>query len=67
MFSQWNVRVVVVEPGGLRTEWKDSIEQLPVHPKYDRPKSPIVESRSRRMTGVYREHCQSGEGADEDC
>lgn len=50
MFAQWNVRVVVVEPGGLRTEWKDSIEQLPVHPKCDRPKSPIVESRSRRMT-----------------
>ncbi|KAH9939447.1 hypothetical protein B0H21DRAFT_39447 [Amylocystis lapponica] len=43
MIPSWNIRGVVIEPGGFRTEWnKNSMVDFPIHPKYDVPGSPTL-------------------------
>ncbi|KZT11169.1 NAD(P)-binding protein [Laetiporus sulphureus 93-53] len=46
MLPEWNIKGVIIEPGGFRTEWNSSsMMRLPVHPKYDTPESPTVQFR----------------------
>ncbi|EMD34262.1 hypothetical protein CERSUDRAFT_117138 [Gelatoporia subvermispora B] len=43
MLPSWNIKGVIIEPGGFPTEWaRSSMVQYPVHPKYDSPDSPSV-------------------------
>jgi len=43
MLPSWNIKGVIIEPGGFPTEWaRSSMIQYPVHPKYDTPDSPSV-------------------------
>ncbi|CCM04858.1 uncharacterized protein FIBRA_07051 [Fibroporia radiculosa] len=46
MLPEWNIKGVIIEPGGFRTEWNaSSMVTIPVHPKYDTPTSPSVVHR----------------------
>ncbi|GBE82875.1 Uncharacterized oxidoreductase [Sparassis crispa] len=43
VLPSWNVKAIIVEPGGFRTEWnKGSMVRAPVHPKYDASDSASV-------------------------
>ena len=46
MVPEWNIRGVIIQPGGFRTEWaKSSMVTLPLPPQYDRPDAPSVKFR----------------------
>jgi len=39
--SEWNIKVTIIEPGGVRTAWnKGNMIKLPVHPAYTGPEAP---------------------------
>ncbi|KAM5542030.1 hypothetical protein V8D89_004340 [Ganoderma adspersum] len=41
MVPEWNIRGVIIQPGGFRTEWgRSSMVALPLPPQYDRPDAP---------------------------
>lgn len=41
MLPEWNIKAVIIEPGGFQTEWKgSSMERVPPHPLYAHPTSP---------------------------
>lgn len=41
MLPEWNIKAVIIEPGGFRTEWNaSSMERIPPHPLYAHPTSP---------------------------
>ncbi|KAI0960742.1 hypothetical protein AcV7_000042 [Taiwanofungus camphoratus] len=41
MLPEWNIKGVIIEPGGFRTQWNgSSLICLPIHPKYNTPSSP---------------------------
>ncbi|KZT74104.1 NAD(P)-binding protein [Daedalea quercina L-15889] len=49
MLPEWNIKGVIVEPGGFRTDWNaGSLVRFPAPPQYDMPYSPTVQFR--RMT-----------------
>ncbi|KAH9930883.1 uncharacterized protein B0H18DRAFT_1143444 [Fomitopsis serialis] len=49
MLPEWNIKGVIVEPGGFRTDWNaGSLVRFPAPPQYDTPESPTV--RFRKMT-----------------
>ena len=37
MHPDWNIRFLIVEPGGVRTNFAKNIESLPRHPAYQDP------------------------------
>ena len=46
MVPEWNIRGVIIQPGGFRTEWgRSSMVTLPLPPQYDRPDAPSVKFR----------------------
>ncbi|TBU41916.1 NAD(P)-binding protein [Dichomitus squalens] len=47
MLPEWNIRGIIIQPGGFRTEWGGtSMLTLPMPPQYDRPDSPSVKFRA---------------------
>lgn len=49
MLPEWNIKAVIIEPGGFATEWsKSSMVHFPVPSAYDKPHAPSV--RFRQMT-----------------
>ncbi|PIL33191.1 hypothetical protein GSI_04641 [Ganoderma sinense ZZ0214-1] len=43
----WNIRAVIIQPGGFRTEWAgSSMVTFPLPPAYDRPDAPSVKFRA---------------------
>ncbi|KAH9939448.1 hypothetical protein B0H21DRAFT_756962 [Amylocystis lapponica] len=51
MLPSWNIKGVIIEPGGFRTEWsRASLVRVPVHPQYDTPDAPSV--KFRKMTEI---------------
>lgn len=43
MFPEWNIKGVIVEPGGFRTDWAGgSLVRVPSLPPYDSEDSPSV-------------------------
>ncbi|KAH9939452.1 hypothetical protein B0H21DRAFT_698452 [Amylocystis lapponica] len=43
MLPAWNIKGIIVQLGGYRTEWANgSMVQIPVHPSYNAPDSPTV-------------------------
>ncbi|KAI0738083.1 NAD(P)-binding protein [Daedaleopsis nitida] len=49
MLPEWNIKGVIIEPGGFRTEWNGtSMVRLPIPPQYDQPHAASV--RFREMT-----------------
>ena len=52
MLPEWNIRGVIVEPGGFRTEWSTgSMVRLPPLPQYDAPHSPMnIMKRAREQS-----------------
>ena len=50
MVPAWNIRAVIVQPGGFRTEWAgSSMLTFPLPPPYDRADAPSV--RFRELLG----------------
>ncbi|PCH38204.1 NAD(P)-binding protein [Wolfiporia cocos MD-104 SS10] len=50
MLPEWNIKGIIIQPGGFRTEWyRSSLVKVPVHPKYDTPTSP---------SNVHRKMCE---------
>ncbi|PIL33195.1 hypothetical protein GSI_04645 [Ganoderma sinense ZZ0214-1] len=46
MVPEWNIRGVIIQPGGFRTEWgRSSMVALPLPAQYDRPDAPSVKFR----------------------
>ncbi|KAH9919876.1 hypothetical protein B0H21DRAFT_712945 [Amylocystis lapponica] len=46
MLPSWNIKGVIIEPGGFRTEWSRSSQvRIPVHPNYDSPEAPSLTFR----------------------
>ncbi|TFY62812.1 hypothetical protein EVJ58_g3632 [Rhodofomes roseus] len=46
MLPEWNIKGVIVEPGGFRTDWNAaSLVRIPAPPQYDSPESPTVQFR----------------------
>lgn len=46
MVPEGNIRGIVIQPGGFRTEWaKSSMVALPLPPQHDRPDAPLVKFR----------------------
>ena len=49
MLPEWNIKGVIIEPGGFNTEWSGtSMVHIPIPEPYDRPHAPSV--LFRRMT-----------------
>ncbi len=47
MVPEWNIRGIIIQPGGFRTEWaKSSMVAFPLPPQYDRPDAPSVKFRN---------------------
>ncbi|KDQ64701.1 hypothetical protein JAAARDRAFT_52649 [Jaapia argillacea MUCL 33604] len=42
---EWNIRNVIIEPGGFKTSFKSSMLSLPQHPAYSSPDSPTSQFR----------------------
>ena len=54
MLPEWNIKGVIIEPGGFRTEWGgSSMLRLPIHPAYDKPHAPGVRFRELTKTPVF--------------
>ncbi|RDX47368.1 NAD(P)-binding protein [Lentinus brumalis] len=54
MLPEWNIKGVIIEPGGFRTEWGgSSMLHLPVHPAYDKPHAPAVRFREMTKGAVF--------------
>jgi NAD(P)-dependent dehydrogenase (short-subunit alcohol dehydrogenase family) len=56
LLPEWNIKVIVVQPGGVRTEWaKGNMVDRPLPPGYDAPDSPANKMRdlykSTQITG----------------
>ena len=51
MLPEWNIKGVIIEPGGFRTEWsRGSMIRLPPLPQYDLPHSPMnIMKRAREQ------------------
>ena len=46
MVPEWNIRAIIIQPGGFRTEWAaSSLLTLPLPLQYDRPDAPSVKFR----------------------
>jgi NAD(P)-dependent dehydrogenase (short-subunit alcohol dehydrogenase family) len=44
--SEWNIHVVIVQPGGFRTDWnKGNMDTIPPHPAYAGPDTPSSKYR----------------------
>ena len=47
MVPEWNIRGIIIQPGGFRTEWSgSSMVSLPMPPQYNRPDAPSVKFRA---------------------
>ena len=52
MPPEWNIKAVIIQPGGFNTQWgKSSLEVIPPHPLYAHPTSPSSLFR-QMMAGV---------------
>jgi len=50
LLPEWNIKVVTIQPGGVRTEWaKSNMVDRPLPPAYDAPDGPANEVR-----GLYK-------------
>ena len=47
LLPEWNIKVITIQPGGVRTEWaKSSMIDRPLPPAYDTSGSPANETRA---------------------
>ena len=50
LLPEWNIKVIAVQPGGVRTEWaKGSMVDRPLPPAYDTADSP-----AKKMRDLYK-------------
>ena len=50
MLPEWNIKGVVIQPGGFKTEWSgSSMQQLPLPAAYDTPHSPTALFRKNAL------------------
>ncbi|GBE81793.1 hypothetical protein BKA93DRAFT_738065 [Sparassis latifolia] len=49
MLPEWNIKGLIIEPGGFETEWGgSSMIHVPIHPRYQGPTSPGLAFRKMR-------------------
>lgn len=57
LLPEWNIKVITVQPGGVRTEWaKGNMVDRPLPPAYDTPKSP-----ANTMRDLYKSNSLVGD------
>ena len=50
LLPEWNIKVIIVQPGGVRTEWaKGSMVDRPLPPAYD-----TFDSPAKKMRDLYK-------------
>ena len=46
LLPEWNIKIIVIQPGGVRTEWaKGNMVDRPMPPAYDTPDGPAHKMR----------------------